>query len=89
MFELFRLVHLTVDLRERDGWARLSRTVHPLDGAVDGWGIPSGAGVIAHPDVTISRCEGPHTNSVQGAEGSRIHYFGSADAVQRPPDVSQ
>ncbi|WP_333895142.1 Type 1 glutamine amidotransferase-like domain-containing protein [Mycolicibacterium gadium] len=53
-FEVFGLVRLVVDTHdERAGWARLARTIDLLDGTVAGLGIPSGGGVIVHPDATI------------------------------------
>jgi cyanophycinase len=53
-FEVFGLVHLVVDTHdEHAGWPRLARTIHLLHGTVAGLGIPSGGGVIVHPDATI------------------------------------
>jgi hypothetical protein len=39
--------------------ARLSRTIQSLKGAAIGLGIPSGAGVIVHPDTTIEPLRRP------------------------------
>lgn len=59
-FEVFGLVHMVVDTHdEHAGWARLARTIHLLDGTVAGLGIPSGGGVIVHPDATIESLRRP------------------------------
>lgn len=59
-FEVFGLVHMVVDTHdEHSGWARLARTIHLLDGTVAGLGIPSGGGVIVHPDATIESLRRP------------------------------
>ncbi|OBI40149.1 peptidase [Mycobacterium kyorinense] len=58
--EFFKLVPLIIDTHdERAEWARLSRTVHLLGGAAAGLGIPSGGGVIVHPDATIEPLRRP------------------------------
>ncbi|OBH10049.1 Type 1 glutamine amidotransferase-like domain-containing protein [Mycobacterium sp. E1747] len=80
-FGTFDLVPMVIDAHdERGDWARLSRTVELLEGAVIGLGIPSGAGVIVHPDTTVEplrraahqvRFEsGRITRSLLPAEGS-------------------
>ncbi len=72
-FEVFRLVHMVVDTHdERAGWARLSRTIHLLDGAAVGLGIPSGGGVIVHPDVTIEPLRRPSYEF--RSEGGRVTH---------------
>ncbi|WP_025735015.1 Type 1 glutamine amidotransferase-like domain-containing protein [Mycobacterium genavense] len=54
LLEVFKLVPAIVDTHdERANWARLSRTVRSLQGAATGLGIPSGSGVIVHPDGGI------------------------------------
>lgn len=60
LHEFFKLVPLVIDTHdERAEWARLSRTIHLLEGAVTGLGIPSGGGVIVHPDATIEPLRRP------------------------------
>jgi cyanophycinase len=50
LVEMFGLVPMVVDAHdEQSGWARLSRTVHTLQGAAIGLGIPAGGGVVVHP----------------------------------------
>jgi cyanophycinase len=39
--------------QEASGWSRLSRTVRILEGTMAGLGIPSGGGVLFHPDGTL------------------------------------
>ncbi|MBV9353133.1 MAG: Type 1 glutamine amidotransferase-like domain-containing protein [Mycobacterium sp.] len=60
LLEVFRLVSLVIDTHdERAQWARLSRTIHLLEGAAIGLGIPSGGGVMVHPDATIEPLRRP------------------------------
>jgi peptidase E len=48
------LVPLVLDAhQEASGWSCLSRTVQTLEGAVAGLGIPTGGGVLFHPDGTL------------------------------------
>jgi cyanophycinase len=79
LLDLFNLVPVIIDTHdERAEWARLSRTIQLLQGAATGLGIPSGGGVIVHPDATIEplrrpahefRCEGGHvTHSLLSAK---------------------
>jgi cyanophycinase len=54
LLDVFNLVPAVVDTHdERADWARLARTVQALRGAATGLGIPSGSGVIVHPDHTL------------------------------------
>jgi cyanophycinase len=54
LLEVFSLVPVVVDTHdEGTDWERLSRTIQSLQGAATGIGIPSGGGVIVHPDNTI------------------------------------
>ena len=44
---------------EQAEWARLSRTIHLLEGAATGLGISSGGAVIVHPDAAIEPLRRP------------------------------
>lgn len=60
LLDVFNLVPMVIDTHdERAGWARLSRTIQSLQGAATGLGIPSGGGVIVHPDATIEPLQRP------------------------------
>lgn len=60
LLEMFRLVPVVIDTHdERAEWARLSSMIHSLKGAATGLGIPSGGGVVAHPDGTIEPLRRP------------------------------
>jgi cyanophycinase len=60
LLELFKLVPVVIDTHdERAEWARLSRTIHLLQGAATGLGIPSGGGIIVHPDTTVEPLRRP------------------------------
>jgi len=60
LLEVFKLVPVVIDTHdERGEWTRLSRTIHLLEGAATGLGIPSGGGVIVHADTTIEALRRP------------------------------
>jgi len=60
LLDVFKLVPVVIDTHdERAEWARLSRTIHLLEGAAAGLGIPSGGGVIVHADTTIEPLRRP------------------------------
>jgi cyanophycinase-like exopeptidase len=60
LLDVFDLVPLVIDAHdERAEWRRLSRAMQRLDGSVIGLGIPTGGGVIAHPDGTIEALRHP------------------------------
>ena len=60
LFDVFKLVPAVIDTHdERANWSRLSRTIQSLRGAATGLGIPSGGGVIVHPDTTIEPLRRP------------------------------
>jgi cyanophycinase len=60
LLEVFKLVPVVIDTHdERAEWARLLATIHLLKGAATGLGIPSGGGVIVHPDSTIEALRRP------------------------------
>ncbi len=54
LIETFGFVPLIVDVHdERQDWQRLASTIHLLEGTAMGVGIPSGSGLVAHPDGTL------------------------------------
>lgn len=58
--DLFNLVPMVIDTHdEQAGWARLSRTIHLLDGAAAGLGIPAGGGAVVYADATIQPLRRP------------------------------
>jgi cyanophycinase-like exopeptidase len=60
LLDLFNLVPLVIDTHDEQGeWARLSHTLHLLQGAATGLGIPSGGGVIVHADASIEPLRRP------------------------------
>lgn len=60
LLETFMLVPMVVDTHDDDAeWARLSRTIHLLEGAAMGLGIPAGGGVVVHVDGTIEPLRRP------------------------------
>lgn len=86
LFDVFKLVPTVVDTHdERADWARLSRAIQSLQGTATGLGIPSGGGVVVHPDGTFEplrrpvhkfRFAGTHvTDALLCAEDSVPHHF--------------
>jgi cyanophycinase-like exopeptidase len=60
LIDVFNFVPALIDVHdEQHEWARLSRTIHMLEGTVTGLGIPTGGGIIAHPDGTIEALRRP------------------------------
>jgi cyanophycinase len=60
LIDVFNLVPALIDVHdEQHEWARLSRTIHMLEGAVTGLGIPTGGGIVAHPDGTLEALRRP------------------------------
>lgn len=60
LLELFDLVPAVIDTHdEQAGWGRLSRAIRSLEGRAVGLGIPSGGGVVVHPDTTIEPLRHP------------------------------
>lgn len=60
LLDVFELVPVVIDTHDESAkWARLSRTIHLLQGAATGLGIPSGGGVIVHADNTIEPLRRP------------------------------
>ncbi len=60
LIDVFNLVPAIIDVHdEQREWARLSRTIHMLEGTVSGIGIPAGGGIVAHPDGTLEALRRP------------------------------
>lgn len=60
LLDVFDLAPMIIDAHdERSDWARLSRAIRMLEGSVPGLGIPTGGGVIVHPDGAIEPLRHP------------------------------
>ncbi|ORV99778.1 Type 1 glutamine amidotransferase-like domain-containing protein [Mycobacterium kyorinense] len=60
LLDVFKLAPVVIDTHdERSEWARLSRTIESLQGGATGLGLPSGGGVVVHPDLTIEPLRRP------------------------------
>jgi cyanophycinase len=60
LIDVFNLVPALIDVHDEGReWARLSRTIHKLEGTVTGLGIPTGGGMVAHPDGTLEALRRP------------------------------
>jgi cyanophycinase len=60
LIDVFNLVPALIDVHDEGReWARLSRTIHMLEGTVTGLGIRTGGGIVAHPDGTLEALRRP------------------------------
>lgn len=60
LFDALRLVPFSVDVHEqRSGWKRLRTVIKVLNSSVKGMGIPSGGGMIYHPDLSVEPLRHP------------------------------
>ncbi len=80
-FDTFNFVPAVIDTHdERAEWARLSRAIQSLQGAATGLGIPTGGGVIVHPDATIEPLRRPaHEFRFDGAHVRHSLLYGEDD----------
>jgi cyanophycinase-like exopeptidase len=82
LLDMLNLAPAVVDVHDELGeWARLSNAVHLLEGKVMGLGIPSGGGVIVHPDSTFEPLRHPAHEFT--FDGSRVIH-----SLLWPNDVS-
>lgn len=71
VFDVFNLAPMVIDVHdERADWGRLSRTIQLLEGAATGLGIPSGGGLVVHPDSTVEPLRYPAHKFVY--DGTRV-----------------
>ena len=60
LLDSFELVPFVIDVHdEQRDWSRLSSTIRLLDGTKVGIGIPSGGGMVFHPDQTVEAVRRP------------------------------
>lgn len=73
LLDVFNLVQAVVDVHdERNDWSRLSSTIHLLEGAAIGLGIPAGGGVAVRPDGEIEPLRQPAHEFL--FDGSRLTH---------------
>jgi cyanophycinase-like exopeptidase len=60
LFDVFGLVPALIDVHdEQRDWSRLASTVRMLEGTATGLGIPTGGGLVFHPDGTAEALRHP------------------------------
>ena len=59
LFDTFKLVPLLIDAHAEPEWRRLRTSLKKADDHTRGLGIPSGAGAILHPDLTLEAVRRP------------------------------
>lgn len=70
LIETFKLVPFIIGAHEeRQEWEGLKRTLRLLNGATKGIGIPTGGGLVYHPDQSIEAVRHPlYVFSIEGGE---------------------
>lgn len=82
LVNMLNLAPAVVDVHdERGEWARLSNAVHLLEGTVIGLGIPTGGGLVVHPDATFEPLR--HPAHEFAFDGTRVTH-----SLLWPSDVS-
>lgn len=73
LLDVFNLVPALVDVHdEGNDWERLRGFVQLLEGTITGLGIPSGGGVVVHPDAVIEPLRRPaHQFRMEGTHITR------------------
>lgn len=71
IFDTFRLVPFVIDVHDEPGWHRLSQIVPRAGEHARGFGIPTGGGVIYHPDHSMEPVRHPLVEMSQAEEGVR------------------
>jgi len=73
LLDVLNLINAVVDVHdERNDWGRLSSTIHLLEGTAVGLGIPTGGGVVVHPDGEIEPLRHPAHEFL--FDGSRLTH---------------
>ena len=69
LFETFKLIPLLIDVHQEPDWPRLAGAMPEVGELTQGLGIPSGAGALVHPDMTVEPVRRPLVEfSVRGGE---------------------
>ncbi len=69
-FDTLRLVPFVVDVHDEPAWQRLLRLLPKAGEHARGFGIPSGAGVLYHPDYSVEPVRHPLTEVELGEDGT-------------------
>lgn len=71
LFDTFGLVPFVVDVHDEPSWSRLLRAVSQSGEHARGFGIPTGGGVLYHPDYSLEPVRHPLTEVSLTEEGPR------------------
>jgi len=84
LFDALKLVPFAVDVhQEGSEWERLSTVIRVLDSSVKGMGIPSGGGMVYHPDHSIEPIRLPvHEFSIHQQKVTHTFLFPNDDLEQ-------
>jgi cyanophycinase len=84
-FDALRLVPFVVDVHDEPAWARLLRLVPKAGEHARGFGIPSGAGALYHPDYSVEPVRHPLTEVEVTEEGTRQALLFPGETAEAPP----
>lgn len=59
LLETFRLIPLVIDVHQEPDWHRLAAVMPRIGELIQGLGVPSGGGVVVHPDMTVEPVRHP------------------------------
>ena len=88
LIDTFKLVPLLVDVHSEPDWSRLRKGLTAAEEPVRALGIPSGAGAVLHPDMTLEAVRRPLVElhgTDDGFEESLLIPPGSEDEVKGDP----
>ncbi len=90
MFDTFRVVPFVIDAHAEPDWPTLHRVVPRAGEHVKGIGIPTGGGLVYHPDYSLEPIRHPATEVYVNPEGKLVQTLllpgeGPADP-QAPPE---
>jgi len=69
LFDTFKLVPMLIDVHAEPEWSRLHECLPKAEEHTRGLGIPSGAGAILHPDLTLEAVRRPLVELSRGDDG--------------------
>jgi hypothetical protein len=86
VFDTLRLVPFVVDVHDEPSWSRLLSLVPRAGEHVRGFGIPSGAGALYHPDYSVEPVRHSLNEVSQTEEGARQALLFPGEVAHAEPD---
>jgi len=89
IFDTLRLVPFVVDVHDEPSWSRLLSVVPRAGEHVRGFGIPSGAGALYHPDYSVEPVRHPLNEVSQTEDGPRQALLFPGETAHAEPGGEQ